>query len=155
MGHALVPGRKILQENCLVSHWWREISRCCRESDHDSLDILLVSWSLQWPRHHGSMIHNTLPACNTPPAMGPNCHAVYDVQADTEVNSKPSIMFPMRYELMPKKPSSIEHTTQHSKIFVYGWYYGFVCYKNRETKDSEGRGVAREYHVSPSYDGWW
>jgi hypothetical protein len=52
--------------------------------------------------------------------MGPNCHAVYDVQAETEVNSKASIMFPVRYALRLQKPSSIEHTTQHNKIFVFG-----------------------------------
>jgi hypothetical protein len=39
---------------------------------------------------------------------------------ETEVNSKTSIMFPVRYELRLKKPSSIEHTTQHSKMFVFG-----------------------------------
>jgi hypothetical protein len=39
--------------------------------------------------------------------MEPNCHAVYDVQVETEVNSQASIMFPIGYELRLKKPSSI------------------------------------------------
>jgi len=32
--------------------------------------------------------------------MGPNYHAVYDVQAENEFNSQASIMFSMRYVLI-------------------------------------------------------
>jgi hypothetical protein len=78
---------------------------------------ILVTTATETQRLHDTV---TVSLYVIPPAMGPNCHAVYDVQSETEVNSKASIMFPMRYELRLKKPSSTEHTTQRSKIFVFG-----------------------------------